>query len=240
MSILLPLVAYVDLSKGKQAIVDWFDLEWISQHKWYFKEAADGTGGYAARIDLTGGKRTLITMHRAVFLKHNACFDFKDVENVDHINRQKLDNRLSNLRAATKRENIANAGVSKSNKSGYKGVNYYPQSSSYKAQIMEFGKKKHIGYYATPEEAALAYNIRSREIFGEFAYQNPIPDGLTEAKKLNSSRACQPFKGVSFRKDTGKFSAYIDVNNRRKHLGYFKTESEALNAVESAQQAQFL
>lgn len=235
-SILLPLVGYIELTKGQRAIVDWEDVEWLLHHKWYFKEAANGNGGYAARIDLTGGKRTLVMMHRAIFLKHNPDLSISSLEDVDHINGLKLDNRSSNLRAASRHQNSGNRGANKRNTSGYKGVNFYAKSNSWRAQIMDNGKKRHIGYYASPEEAALAYNIRSREIFGEFAYQNPISNGLMEAKKLSSSRSCQPFKGVYFNKHKNKFVAYIKIDKRRKHLGYFTTESEATNAVQAAKE----
>lgn len=233
--ILLPLVGYIELTKGQRAIVDWVDVEWISQHKWYFKEDPNGKG-YAARVDLAGGKRTLVTMHKAVFLKHNPQLDVATLKDIDHINRSKLDNRLSNLRAASRHQNSGNRGANKRNTSGYKGVNFYAKSNSWRAQIMDNGKKRHIGYYASPEEAALAYNILASEIFGEFAYQNPIPNELCEAKKLSSSRSCQSFKGVCFNKQMNKFTAYINIDKRRKHLGYFQTESEALDAVKKAKE----
>ena len=239
-SISLPLVGYIELTKGQKAIVDWRDVEWLKKLKWYFNESPNGTG-YAARIKLQGGERLLISMHRAVFLRYNPrladAFD-----DIDHINGNKLDNRLSNLRSATRHQNSGNRGANKNNKSGYKGVNFYSKNNSWKAQIMDNGKKRHIGYYATPEEAALAYNIESARIFGEFGYQNPIPLEVTEAKKLNnraakklnSPRAYKPFKEVSFHKRFNKWSAYVKVNGTRKHLGYFTTEAEALDAVAQA------
>lgn len=235
-SISLPLVGYIELTKGRKAIVDWVDLEWLQLSKWYFKEAPDGTG-YAARIKLQGSERILISMHRAVFLKHNP--DKANVfHDIDHVNRNKLDNRLSNLRLATRSSNIANREANKNNKSGYKGVNFYPLSNSWRAQIADNGKKRHIGYYATVEEAALAYNIESARIYGEFAYLNPIPPEITVANKLNSANRCKPFRGVSFCKRNKKWSAYINVNGKRKHLGYFATETEAVVAHAQASEVQ--
>ena len=228
----LQLCGYVDLSCNQKALVDWADLEWLQKHKWYFKQNTNGTG-YAARIDLSDGKRTLVSMHRAVFLRHNPHLEGL-IQDIDHINMSRLDNRLSNLRAATRHQNSGNRGANKNNKSGYKGVSFYKKSNCWKAQIMDNGKKRSIGYYATPEEAALEYNVESLRIFGEFGYQNEIPEGIVEAKRLNSSRQCQPFKGVAFRKDSGKYQAYIDINRRRKHLGFFTTEAEALIAVAEA------
>lgn len=229
-SITLPLVGYIELTKGRKAIVDWHDLEWLQKHKWYFKQSPNGKG-YAARIELKSGQRILVAMHRAIFLHYNPGIVVADI---DHRNGDRLDNRLSNLRAASRQQNSGNRGANRNNKSRYKGVNFYPSSNSWRAQIMDNGKKRHIGYYATAEEAALAYNIESLKVFGEFGYQNLISPEITEAKKLNTSKNCKPFKGVSFYKKLNKWIAYVKHQGKRKHIGYFLSESEALEAVAKA------
>ncbi len=97
---------------------------------------------------------------------------------VDHKNRDTLDNRKCNLRLCTKSENMRNRAMSKNNQSGYKGVRYFPfgrrKTKFWKAQIVFNHKYIHIGYYHTKEEAALAYNTKAKELFGEFACLNTI------------------------------------------------------------------
>ena len=89
----------------------------------------------------------------------------------DHINRDKLDNRRSNLRLATRSENGANCGK-KIGMHGLRGVAQHRKK--WRAQIQKDTKKILIGLYKTKEEAALAYNIKAKELFGKFAYQNKL------------------------------------------------------------------
>jgi len=87
---------------------------------------------------------------------------------VDHINGDGLDNRRQNLRVVTHAQNLMNQRRSAANTSGVKGVSWYRKTSRWKAQIAVFGKKMHIGYYLTKEEAAAAYEEASKRLHGEF------------------------------------------------------------------------
>lgn len=90
---------------------------------------------------------------------------------VDHINRNKLDNQRENLRLATHSENAANAG-GKKNKEGYRGIKAHRRK--WQAEIQKDKRKIFIGLYSTKEAAAIAYNIKAKELFGDFAYQNTL------------------------------------------------------------------
>jgi len=86
-------------------------------------------------------------------------------KDIDHINGNKKDNRIINLRLATKSQNKQNQiKPSKNNKTGYLGVYYIEKSGKYEAQIMLNYKTKHIGYFNTAEEAHNEYLIKKREI----------------------------------------------------------------------------
>lgn len=91
---------------------------------------------------------------------------------IDHANRDKLDNRWLNLREATRSENNANTRRPRHNKSGLKGVSRYRAGESYgkpwQAGIRHNNKSIHIGHYATKEEAHAAYCAKGRELFGEY------------------------------------------------------------------------
>ena len=94
---------------------------------------------------------------------------------MDHINRDKLDNRVTNLRYATEHENCLNKGkIQKTTTSRYKGVYLCKRTNKWRASIGYNRKKYYLGAYANEEDAARAYNEKATEFFKEFAYLNII------------------------------------------------------------------
>lgn len=91
---------------------------------------------------------------------------------IDHINGNKLDNRIYNLREATYSQNHMNKKPDKKNKSGFKGVCYVKQREKWNANIYFNGKKKNLGYYNNIEDAVKAYNEAAKKYHGEFAVLN--------------------------------------------------------------------
>lgn len=91
---------------------------------------------------------------------------------VDHINMNRLDNRRSNLRMCNKSENMRNRGKQANNVSGFKGVCLDKRRNKYKAEIKNGNTKKFLGYYATAEDAAKAYDEAATKYHGEFARVN--------------------------------------------------------------------
>jgi len=87
---------------------------------------------------------------------------------LDHINGVKSDNRISNLRLACMTGNSTNRGRFKNNTSGYKGVSFNKQNNKWSAHVQAGGKKQHLGYFKTPEEAYSAYCATAASIHGEF------------------------------------------------------------------------
>jgi hypothetical protein len=75
---------------------------------------------------------------------------------LDHINRDKSDNRIFNLRIVSRRQNNFNTGLRKDNTSGHKGVCWYPQNRKWCARSFTNGRYIHIGIYETKEAAILA------------------------------------------------------------------------------------
>jgi hypothetical protein len=76
---------------------------------------------------------------------------------VDHVNRNKQDNRLSNLREVTYSQNMHNLPVSKRNSSGYLGVSKAPRTEKWVAYVCVNYKNKFLGSFDTPEKASAAY-----------------------------------------------------------------------------------
>lgn len=107
---------------------------------------------------------------------------------VDHINHDILDNRRENLRLATSSQNSQNKLKTRDNTkySQFKGVCFYAYDGKklarpWRAYIKINGKRQWLGYFQTEADAALAYNEKAKELFGEFALLNDI-DGTVESR----------------------------------------------------------
>ncbi|SRR6266436_1876004 len=97
----------------------------------------------------------------------------KDGMTPDHIDRDKGNNRITNLRLATSIQNAANSSLKKNNKSGYSGVFYLVRkdgrSPRWLAYIRVEGKRKRLGFFKTKEEAIEARRIAAETIHGKYA-----------------------------------------------------------------------
>jgi len=87
---------------------------------------------------------------------------------IDHINNQRNDNRISNLRWATNQENQRNKVLQKNNISGAKGVSFHKKSNKWHVLIMINKKQIYLGLYDDLEEAKAARQKKANEIFGSF------------------------------------------------------------------------
>lgn len=92
---------------------------------------------------------------------------------VDHIDGDKGNNAIANLRLASRSQNAANAsGLRKNNTSGYRGVSLYRRTGRWDARIFVEGVTHCLGHHTTAEEAARAYDRAAYKFYGEFAYLN--------------------------------------------------------------------
>tara|TARA_R110000772_G_scaffold2089_3_gene7252 strand:+ start:124 stop:612 length:489 start_codon:yes stop_codon:yes gene_type:complete len=104
-------------------------------------------------------------IHRLIWLMKFGDFPLLQL---DHVNRNRLDNRMSNLREASNAQN----NINKPPKGKFKGVSFEKSRGKFRAYTTKGGKTVHIGRFDCELEAAKAYDKRVREIFGEFAYLN--------------------------------------------------------------------
>jgi chemotaxis response regulator CheB len=95
---------------------------------------------------------------------------------VDHIDsKATLNNTVSNLRWATRQEQRRNTSKQKASASSqYKGVSWNKDKNKWQSYIKFNGKQNTLGYFKTEEEAALAYNLKATEHFGEFKKLNVL------------------------------------------------------------------
>jgi hypothetical protein len=93
---------------------------------------------------------------------------------IDHINRVRNDNRIENLRLATKTQNGQNRSLSKTNISGVTGVTWYKKSQRWRAQICVDGQHLYLGTYDTVEDAANA-RYRAEDKFHHYKVEHAVP-----------------------------------------------------------------
>ena len=91
---------------------------------------------------------------------------------LDHINRNKSDNRICNLRECNRSQNLANKLPYENRK--YKGVYFDKRRGKYQSQIKHNNKQYYLGTFKTSEAAARAYNAKALELYGEFALLNEV------------------------------------------------------------------
>lgn len=125
------------------AIIDAADAEWVSQWRWHLND------GYARRTEwIPGGRFRAFKLHRELL-----GLTPDDAAEVDHINRDTLDNRRANLRKATHSGNMQNTSSHADTSSRYRGVSWNKGRRRWQAYLSVGGRKVTIGRYRTEEEA---------------------------------------------------------------------------------------
>ena len=146
------------LPSGQYFYYDERDKKLVDSFKWHI------VGGYVqteigSRKD---GTRKTLRLHRLILQP-------KQTEIIDHINRNPLDNRRSNLRICNKSQNGMNRGRQNNNTTGYKGVSLHKPTGKFRAYITVNGKTQHIGLFDTANIAHKKYLNKSRELHKEFS-----------------------------------------------------------------------
>ena len=129
------------------------------------KGSVNGQGYLVVCLCEDGVKKTHL-LHRLVTCAF--IYNPDDKQCVDHIDNNKANNHLTNLRWATSKENSHNSKLSSNNTSGCKGIDWKKKAKKWRAQIRIDGIKIHIGYYDNLEDAKTARVNRANEAFGEY------------------------------------------------------------------------
>jgi hypothetical protein len=156
----------IELSHGQVAIVDDRDYAWLMNGpKW----SCDAKGYAVRHVRMADGTRKTEKMHRIIVGLKRGDPD------VDHEDRDTLNNRRYNLRIGSKHQNGANRIKSrhyggKPTRSKFKGVTV--TDGEWRANIRVNGKLKNLGNFESEEAAAAAYDAAAEREFGSFARLN--------------------------------------------------------------------
>lgn len=153
---------HIQLTQGKVAIVDDEDYKALKDYNWCAIKCKNAF--YAQRyVGIINGKQVSIFMHREIL-----GLKYKDGKLSDHCDNNGLDNRRSNLRVCTAAQNVWNRRSKGKHK--YRGVSKFYHR--WRSAIQSNGKYSHLGMFASEIEAAKAYDIAAKKMYGDFACLN--------------------------------------------------------------------
>ena len=205
----------IPLTRGKYAIVDDEDYERLMEHSWAWVPATGSLSstGYAVRKgNKKRGEPRTIQMHREIMHAKKGII-------IDHVNRDSLDNRKTNLRYANTQKNAFNRTkpIMKCT-SRYKGVLQRKNSTVWQARLKYNNRHVELGTYDTEEKAAAVYNFASRIFFGRYRHENPNIEELS----LNEQRRI--FEKA--RRYISKYGWYVDTETYRSFFMDSEVSSE--------------
>lgn len=127
------------MPNGEIFYVDNEDYEFVKTNFWHIHD------GYIRSTKLGFMHRKLVNAQKGI--------------EVDHINRNRLDNRKTNLRLVTRQENMHNKSVYKTNSSGHSGVKWNKKLNKWMVQITRNKERKHLGIYENLQDAIIARKL---------------------------------------------------------------------------------
>ena len=151
----------IKLTRGQYAMVDDKDFEWLNQWKWHATKTKYQF--YARRTTTLAGKHIAQSMHRLIL-------DAKKGEEVDHMNRNSLDNRRENIKICTRSENNRNRQVFGGSK--HRGVCWNKGSKKWASYLITEDEKFYLGLFKEEKDASDAFNKKYKEIHGMMPPKN--------------------------------------------------------------------
>ena len=164
----------IPLTKGRFAIVDVEDFQWLSQKEWQVHDKSKISYALGKKW-LSHTKGITLAMHREIFKRHNINIEGMDI---DHINGNGLDNRKNNLRRCTNQENQFNTRSHKIGSSGYKGVSWNKVDKKWQVYLRTKSKVHFCGQFKDKKSAAIAYDLMAKKLHGNFANLNFKPKDI--------------------------------------------------------------
>lgn len=160
----------------RETLKHWLDYDSVTGVFRWRRKAGHMLAGEKAGTIYSNGRRHIIVAGERHFAHRLAWLYVHGVwpsDQLDHINRDRDDNRIANLREATNQQNSVNRLVLKNNRLGVKGVGISTirkrKAQRFRARIRVNDRLIHLGYFSTPEAASAAYQAAAVRYFGEFA-----------------------------------------------------------------------
>lgn len=153
-------------NRGLVALVDDCDFDRLNEYHWWASYSGNRSKTFYA---FRSGYKTNID--RSPRRMHLDVLQIEETETgveVDHIDRNGLNNQRNNLRISTRLGNCVNQGLRKDNKSGFRGVSWDSKSKKWSVRLKAGGIYLNLGLYADKAEAAMVYAEKAVECFGEF------------------------------------------------------------------------
>lgn len=145
--------------KDKEILIDTENLESLIKHRWFLSKSNKHKDYVRVMCNISSKK---IRLHRFILNITDSKIE------IDHINRNPLDNRKCNLRIVTKSQNGFNREMRKTNKSGYRGIWWDKSRNKWFVSLRIDGKLKGLGRYSNLDEAIKVRNKVFLEIHGDF------------------------------------------------------------------------
>jgi hypothetical protein len=156
----------IPLTQGKTALVDAQDGPRASSFRWYAWKSRASRVWYARRtVYRESGKPTYQFLHQLIL---------PGEARIDHIDRNGLNNRRSNLRPCSRGQNRANSVKNRNCRSRFKGVTWHIRDQVWHAQIVINKTRHHLGSWRSERQAAQAYDRAAKVAFKSFARTNFI------------------------------------------------------------------
>lgn len=185
-------------------------------------------GYMTGRIDGQG-----VLAHRVIWAMHYGVWpEFT----LDHVNRNKSDNRIQNLRAATIQENNCNLAPIEGASSCFIGVTFDKNSGKWLSRVQNAGSSKHLGCYDSEDEAAFARDVYVAQNLSSF-YPLNFPDRRDEAMvaaQFQPRKHSSQYHGVTWHKRSRKWRGQLCDAGKKHYLGSFDHELDAALAYDSA------
>lgn len=171
-------------------------------------------GYISIRTEFDGYKFNVMAHHLIYYIATN-----KIVECIDHIDRDKTNNKIGNLRSVTENENLFNTDA--------KGVYFNKKHKKFIARIQFYHKSIYLGSFEKEEDARNQYLIAKNKVHN---IGSNCVDNIDELRKsLKGTNVT--YKNYSFNSLVNKYIAEVSIKKTRYVLGYYETESEAIDAV---------
>ncbi len=210
-------------------VIDKEDYEKVKNYRWYCNSS-----GYA----VTANSGHVMRLHSVILDCHLSKLSGYTI---DHINRNRLDNRKCNLRICTHSENTQNQ---KRKSTLFKGIYFNKSNNKWRSLIRMNGITYRLGSYIDPVDAAIAYDIAALTLYGDTACINflfmvgysedEIPDYIMN--NVNISLGCgfsatykSKYKCV-YQNGANKWRVRIHIGDKNVHVGSYKTEIDAAKA----------